>query len=69
MDIDTMSTEEWITLMKQGLCFRCKKQGHLARDCNEKGEQKKWSLKDLETGIQALTKEEFDKLKMETTDF
>jgi hypothetical protein len=69
MDIDFMTTEERATLMRQGLCFRCKKRGHLARDCNEKVEQKKWSLKDLKTGIQALTKEEFDELKKETADF
>jgi hypothetical protein len=69
MDIDFMTTEERETLMKQGLCFRCKKRGHLARDCNEKAEKKKWSLKELKTGIQALTKEEFNELKKETADF
>ena len=30
MDVDTMTTEERTKLMKKGLCFRCKKPGHLS---------------------------------------
>ena len=43
MDVDvitkvfkTMTEEEKKELMKKGLCFRCKKEGHLSRDCPEK---------------------------------
>jgi hypothetical protein len=35
MDIDAMSTEKRITLMKKGACFICEKPGHLARDHDE----------------------------------
>ena len=35
MDIDAMSTEKRITLMKKGACFICEKPGHMARDHNE----------------------------------
>ena len=32
----TMTDEERTELMKKGLCFRCRKGGHLSRDCPEK---------------------------------
>ena len=32
----TMTDEERTELMKKGLCFRCRKAGHLSRDCLEK---------------------------------
>ena len=42
MDVDVitkvykkMTDEERAELMKKGLCFKCKKQGHLSRDCPE----------------------------------
>ena len=43
MDVDvitkvfkTMTDEERAELMKKGLCFRCRKAGHLSQDCPEK---------------------------------
>ena len=33
MDIDRLSIEERNRLMKKGRCFRCKKTGHMSRDC------------------------------------
>ena len=43
MDIDvitctynTMTNEEQTELLKKGLCFRCKKPGHLSCDCPDK---------------------------------
>ena len=43
MDVDvitkvfkTMTEEEKKELMRKGLCFRCKKEGHLSRDCLKK---------------------------------
>ena len=33
MDIDAMTTEQREEAMKKGLCFRCRKQGHLSKDC------------------------------------
>ena len=40
--------------MKQGLCFKCEGQGHLARDCKEK----KKDIKDIHALLTALTAEE-----------
>ena len=31
-----MMDEERTELMRKGLCFRCKKEGHLSRDCPER---------------------------------
>ena len=47
--------------MKQGLCFKCEGQGHLARDC--KGKKKdasppKKDIKDIHALLTALTAEE-----------
>ena len=43
MDVDVitkvykaMTDEERAELMKKGLCFQCRKGGHLSRDCPEK---------------------------------
>ena len=43
MDVDVitkvykrMTDEERTELMRKGLCFRCKKEGHLSRDCPER---------------------------------
>ena len=38
MDIDVLTAEERSELMRKGACFRCKAQGHLSRDCPNKGE-------------------------------
>ena len=35
MDIDAMSTEKRITLMKKGACFICEKPRHMVHDHNE----------------------------------
>ena len=56
MDVDVLTTKERAELMKKGACFRCRAQGHLSRDCPNKGkkiepnkEEKKkaWKGKDL----------------------
>ena len=36
MDVDTMTTKERTKLMKKGLCFSCKKPGHLSQNCPNK---------------------------------
>ena len=33
MDIDQLSIEERNHLMKEGRCFKCKKTGHMSKDC------------------------------------
>ena len=38
MDIDRLTYEERGDLMKKGLCFRCKKPGHVSRECPQKNE-------------------------------
>ena len=36
MDIDALTIEKQGEMMKKGLCFNCKKPGHLSKDCPEK---------------------------------
>ena len=55
MDVDAMSIEERNKLMKKGACFRCKKPGHLSKDCPTKNKitgtpqevQKKMTLREM----------------------
>jgi Zinc knuckle len=62
MDVDASTMEERGMLLRQGKCFRCKKTGHMAKDCPpEQGESSKKKA-DLArfayTTIKALTKEQ-----------
>jgi len=64
MDVDIMTVEKWEQCMKNRLCFKCEKKGHLRRDCLPDQEKKKapttsFSLrkmkgKDAHTHIKAL---------------
>ena len=67
--IGALTEKEKTALMKIGACFRCKKTGHLSRDCPDKnknngGQQaqvqvpKKFSPKDIHGNIRSLSKEE-----------
>ncbi len=40
MDID------WSDMMKRGLCFKCKKQGHVQKDCSKKRQQVRQTSED-----------------------
>ena len=53
MDIDRLTTEERTLLMKEGKCFKCRKQGHLSRDCPPRGTEtpKPWTGKMAATHI------------------
>ena len=59
-----LTIEERNILMKQGVCFKCRKKGHIAKDCPPDKEktptvpEKKSAAKDLVTQIQTMTKEE-----------
>ena len=63
MDVDAMSIEERNELMKKGACFRCKKPGHLSKDCPTKNKttgtpqeaQKKMTPREMYKYIQSLT--------------
>ena len=64
MDVDALSLEERGKLMKEGKCFHCRKTRHLAKDCPDKGDQKKkeepkkkWEGKKLYTHIRSLYQE------------
>jgi hypothetical protein len=63
MDVDALTMEERRMLLRQGKCFRCKKTGHMAKDCpTEQGELLKQKKVDLArfayTTIKAFTKEQ-----------
>ena len=76
MDIDAMSTEKQITLMRKGACFICEKPGHLAHDHDEymKKERKedargstsfapkKKNISEIHALLQALSSEETKEL-------
>jgi Zinc knuckle len=76
MDVDTLTIEERGMLLRQGKCFRCRKTGHMAKDCSpEQGESSKQKKVDparfAYTMIKALTKEQrerFTKMVMEDKD-
>ena len=60
MDINSMTTEQQAEAMKKGLCFGCRKQGHLNKDCPDKirkkkeEENKKWMSKELQAHVRVL---------------
>jgi Zinc knuckle len=75
MDVNALTMEERGMLLRQGKCFRCRKMGHMVKDCPpEQGELSKQKV-DLArfayTMIKALTKEQkesFTKMVMEDKD-
>jgi Zinc knuckle len=52
VDINVMTTEKQITLMKKGACFICEKPGHLARDHKEYVENKKGKARETNFSLQ-----------------
>ena len=63
MDVDRMTVDKRTRLMKEGKCFRCKRPGHLSRDCpsgedrrDERKEEpkKNWKGKELAYHIKGL---------------
>ena len=61
MNVKVLTMKERNTLMKEGACFKCRKKGHMAKDCLEGipvTQEKKSIVKDLVTQIQTMTREE-----------
>jgi len=70
MDVDALTTEERNSLLKQGKCFKCKKIGHLAKECPERNYEqtkKKMGGKELHAYIRSLTEELDEEEKDELT--
>ena len=73
MDIDRLTFNKRMKLMKEGRCFKCRNTGHRASDCPEGGqkkekqreEPKKMNRKEFYTHVRAIFKdlEEDDKEK------
>src|SRR5277367_4229476 len=67
MDFDDLSNEERTRLMKEGRCFKCKKQGHRVNDCPIEDEQKESdnesTLIQTRTMLSKLDKTEKEKLR------
>ena len=63
MDVDAMSIEKRNKLIKKGASFRCKKPGHLSKDCPTKNKingipqevQKKMTPREMYKHIRSLT--------------
>jgi Zinc knuckle len=55
-----LTSEEWKKLMSEGHCFRCKKQGHMSRNCPDRKTtpQKKPSAKVMEAEEEESTAED-----------
>ena len=53
MDINRLTTEERTLLIEEGKCFKCRKQGHLSKDCPPQGTEmpKPWTGKMAATHI------------------
>jgi Zinc knuckle len=75
MDVDALTMEERGMLLRQGKCFRCKKAGHMAKDCpleqGESSSKKADPARFAYTTIKALRKEQrenFTKMVMEDKD-
>jgi Zinc knuckle len=75
MDGDALTMKERGMLLGQEKCFRCKKVGHMAKDCpSEQGESKQkkvYLARFAYTTIKALAKEQresFTKMVMEDKD-
>jgi len=61
MDIDSMTQGKWTYLMKNGLCFKCEKKGHMAPDCpdpDDKEDKKKKKKKKDDKKKEKTKKEE-----------
>jgi Zinc knuckle len=62
MHVDALTMEERGMLLRQGKCFRCKKMGHMAKDCSpEQGKLSKQKVDPARfayTTIKALTKKQ-----------
>jgi hypothetical protein len=60
MDVDAMTMEERDEMMKAGLCFRCKKPGHVSQNCPNRNKAppppppKKMKGKELHAHVRAL---------------
>ena len=58
MDIDYMSTDDWTDKMKKGLCFKCGKPGHRARDPQFHPEQQQGRYTPLQWPPQKMKRKE-----------
>jgi hypothetical protein len=45
MDVDTLTFEKQTKVLRKGICFHCKKAGHISKDCSPKNNYQSYNCR------------------------